>query len=111
MARLKILCLGARKGMWTWPTAGAMCGLGGCMVAAAFGTLLLTLAWAMRDESSGLSLHGIGSILLLATIPLLILGACCLDLVETREEGKNQQSTLKDTEEEASLNGSLSSSP
>jgi hypothetical protein len=59
----------------------------------------------MRDESSGLSLHGIGSILLLATIPLLILGACCLDLVETLEEKKkNQRSTPKDTEEEASLN-------
>jgi hypothetical protein len=58
----------------------------------ASGTLLLIIAWFKGDESSGLSPHGIGSILLLSTIPLLILGACCLDLAEKREE-KNRQSS------------------
>lgn len=103
-ARLKKLYFGARPGMWAWPTSGAVCGLFGGVIAAAFGTLLLTIAWATGDESSGLSLHGIGSILLLSTIPLLILGACCLDLVEKRGE-KNQQSASKDSEGGDRLNG------
>lgn len=87
--------------MWAWPTTGAVCGLAGGVIAVAFGTLLLTIAWVTGDESSGLSLHGVGSILLLSTIPLLILGACCLDLVEKLE--KNQQSTLKHSERGARL--------
>jgi hypothetical protein len=103
-ARLKKLYFGARKGMWAWPTSGAVCGLAGGVIAAISGTLLLAIAWAIGDESSGLSLHGIGSILLLSTMPLLILGACCLDLVEKREE-KNQQSIHKGTKGEAPLNG------
>ena len=39
-----------------------------------------------EDESVGLSLHGVGSILLLSMIPLLIMGAHCLDLLDKRME-------------------------
>jgi hypothetical protein len=103
-ARLEKLYFGARKGMWAWPTSGAVCGLAGGVIAAISGTLLLAIAWVMGDESSGLSLHGTGNILLLSTIPLLILGACCLDVVEKGEE-KEQHSIHKDAKGEAKLNG------
>ncbi|HUQ33673.1 MAG TPA: hypothetical protein VM095_16250 [Pyrinomonadaceae bacterium] len=91
-ARLKKLCFGARRGLWAWPTGGAVCGLAGSVLAVASGTMLLIIAWATGDESSGLSLHGIGSFLLLSTIPLLILGACCLDSAEKRED-KNRRAS------------------
>lgn len=38
----------------------------------------------LGGETSGLSMHGMGSILLLSTIPLLFAGAHCLDLLERR---------------------------
>ncbi len=40
----------------------------------------------LGDESGGMSLHGVGSFLLLSTIPLLLAGGCCLDLLEERME-------------------------
>ncbi len=45
----------------------------------------------LGDESNGLSLHGAGSLLLLSTIPLLILGGHCLDLLENCR-AKSEQS-------------------
>lgn len=85
-ARLKKLYAGARRGLWSWPASGAVFGLVGWAIAAILGTVLLFIAWAVGDQSEGLSLHGIGNILLLSTIPLLTLGACCLDLLEKRME-------------------------
>ena len=89
--RLKKLYVEARRGVWTWQARGAMFGLAGGASAAILGTTLLLIAWIVGDQSKGLSLHGIGSILLLSTIPLLILGACCLDLLEKRAERMSHQ--------------------
>jgi hypothetical protein len=85
-ARLKELYLSSR-GRWTWRATGASCGLAGGMLAATLGTLLMTCAWALGDETGVLSMHGVGSILLLSTIPLLIAGAHCLDLLERGMKG------------------------
>jgi hypothetical protein len=71
---------------WTWQALGAVVGLAGGIIAAIIGTVLSAGAWVLKNEANGLSLHSIGSMLLLSTIPLLILGAHCLDLLEQRME-------------------------
>jgi hypothetical protein len=83
-AHLKELYLASHSVGRTWHATGAICGLAGGCFAAIFGTLLSAGAWALGDETSGLSLHGVGTILLLSTIPLLFGGAHCLDLLEKR---------------------------
>jgi hypothetical protein len=83
-ARLKELYLFTRRGGWTWQANGAVFAIAGGILAAILGTLLSAGAWSLGDESNGLTLHGVGSTLLLSTIPLLVLGAHCLDLMERR---------------------------
>ena len=89
--RLKELCNWSRRSGWTWPAVGAVLGLGGGILAVADGTLLSAIAWARGEGAGVISLHGVGSILLLSTIPLLILGAHCLDLLEGRMGRSPQQ--------------------
>jgi hypothetical protein len=92
-ARLKELYVWSRRDGWTWQAAGAVSGLGGGILAAAVGALVSAVAWVRGDETGGLSLHGVGSLLLLSTIPLLILGAHCLDLLDRRMERSQQAET------------------
>lgn len=88
--RLKNLYDWTRRGGLTWQAAGAVsCNVGG-VLAGAVGTLLSAVAWALGDESGGLSLHNVGGVLLLSMIPLLILGAHCLDLLDRRVERSRQ---------------------
>jgi hypothetical protein len=61
-------------------------GLGGGLLAIAFGAMLSAVAWVRGNETGGISMHGVGSILLLSTLPLLILGAHCLDLLDRKVE-------------------------
>lgn len=84
--RLKNLYVWTSRNGWTWQTFGAVTGLGGGVLAAAVGALLSAVAWMRGDETGGLSMHGVGSILLLSMIPLLIMGAHCLDLLDKRME-------------------------
>lgn len=89
-ARLKELYVEARCAGWTWQAAGAAFGLAGGTVAATLGTLLSAGAWMLGDKSNGLSLHGAGSLLLLSTIPLLLVGGHCLDLLEKQKVQSEQ---------------------
>ncbi len=102
-AQLEKLYFGAHRGMRTWPTGGAMLGLAGGVIAATFGAFLLTIAWLMGDESAGSWLHSVGNILLFSTIPLLILGACCLDLSEKGTE-KSEPPIARDSKKATRLN-------
>lgn len=81
-ARLKTLYGRARRGGWSWQAVGAASGLGGGFLAAVYGALLTTAAWVRGVEMGGLSMQSVGSALLLATLPLLIFGAHCLDLFD-----------------------------
>ncbi len=101
--RLRKLYFGARQGLWTWQASGAMFGLAGGAGAAILGAALLFVAWIGGDHSEGLSLHGLGNILLLSTIPLLILGACCLDLLEKQKE-KSEPPITDDIKKAARMN-------
>jgi hypothetical protein len=71
--------------MWTWQVAAAVCGLAGGILASLTGSLMLAAAWLTGHQDSGLSLYGIGNVLLLSMIPLLMLGAHFLDLSEQHE--------------------------
>jgi hypothetical protein len=55
------------------------------------------------DKSGGLSMHGVGSILLLSMIPALVIGAHCLDLLDKRIERGRQATT--EGEGEAAVRG------
>jgi hypothetical protein len=85
-SRLKELFLWSLRRGWTWQAAGAASGLGVGILAAAVGALLSAVAWVRGGETGGMSLHGVGGILLLSTIPLLVLGTHCLDLLDRKVE-------------------------
>ena len=70
-------------------TIGAVSGLVGGTVCPLFGTLLLAIAWLMGH--TGGWLYTLGSILLLSTIPLLLIGAHCLDLMDDRKMSHQRQ--------------------
>jgi hypothetical protein len=62
----------------------AAIGLVGGLLAALCGALLTAVSWLITDASLAASLHQLGGALLCATIPLLMLGACCLDGIESQ---------------------------
>lgn len=94
--RLKELYLASHRGGWTWQATGALFGFVGGIVAPLLGALLLAGAWVMGNETNGLPLSGVGSILLLSTIPLLLIGGHCLDLLEKRNEKSGRTKTGAD---------------
>lgn len=84
------LIRGRRSSMWTWQISATVCCLAGGILAPLMGSLMLAEAWLTGNQHSGLSAYGIGTVLLLSTIPLLVLGAHCLDLSD-RRKARDQQ--------------------
>ncbi|SRR6266542_665328 len=68
-----------------WRETGAMFGLGGGLFCNVFGLFLTAVAWFMSTGGIAPTLHSIGTVLLLANIPLLMAGAHCLDLVQNKK--------------------------
>ena len=66
---------------WTWKSTGACIGLFGGVIAPLVGLALTALAWFIGDWH-GFHVGRDGAVLLFLTIPLLILGAHCLDLLD-----------------------------
>jgi len=66
---------------WTWKSCGAAAGLIGGMIAPLLGLGLTALAWFVT-RWHGVPLKKTGAILLFLTLPLLIFGAHCLDLID-----------------------------
>lgn len=102
-ARLKELYEWTRLDSWTWQAIGAVSGLGGGILAGAAGALLSVVAWARGDVGNGLSVHNVGSALLLSTIPLLILGAHCLDLLDKLVETGRRPEHAREAETSISV--------
>ncbi len=63
---------------------GAMLGLGGGAVLPIIGAVLLVI----NRFADSRDLHLIGSFLLISTIPLLVFGAHCLDMLEKEQSNK-----------------------
>lgn len=82
-----------RNDGWTLRTVAAGCGLCGGIGVGVLGSIISAVAWFTGPEWHGHLLQRDGTILLFLTIPLLIFGAHCLDLVD-RQKTKNQKSRL-----------------
>ena len=67
-----------------WPVCGAGIGLIGCALAPLFGILLTMVGWLEGNNGYGPLLHKLGTVFFLLTIPLLIFGGYCLDVLEKR---------------------------
>jgi hypothetical protein len=74
---------------WTFKSGAAVCGLCGGVIAPVVGAILTALAWITGPEWHGHLLQRDATILLFLTIPLLILGAHCLDLLDERDPSES----------------------
>jgi hypothetical protein len=73
----------ARGGQWSWRACGAIVGLAGGVVVVFFGSALTAISWF---TGAAAHVQTLGTVLLFLTIPLLILGAECLDLIDKEKE-------------------------
>jgi hypothetical protein len=67
---------------WTWRSGGAVLGLCGGIVSVLLGSVLTAISWFTGPDANGLALQRYGAVGLFLTIPLLICGGVCLDLME-----------------------------
>jgi hypothetical protein len=65
-----------------WRRLGSIFGLGGGLACVLFGSIITASTWFMGTVGYEPWLHKLGTLLLVLTIPLLIFGAHCLDLIE-----------------------------
>ncbi len=79
--------------------AGAVTGLAGGMTAALLGSLLTLAGWLVANDGASHWLTTTGSVLLFLTIPLIVLGACCLDWVEKNKSQRGAK-TNRDNDED-----------
>jgi hypothetical protein len=82
----------------SWEAVSAVCCFGGGIGAALVGSLLTAATWIL-----GAPLHpwvrGIGTALLIATIPLLILAGYCMDWAEREQNESATQESRSDIPE------------
>lgn len=63
-------------------SVGAIIGLFGGAAVSLFGSILTGASWFVSNAPTRQFLSMTGSVLLFMTIPLIVLGACCLDWME-----------------------------
>jgi hypothetical protein len=80
---------------WTWRSAGANFGLGSGIISSIAGSALTAIAWFTGPKWYGFSIQFDGTVLLFLTIPSLIFGAHCLDLMSKLDkEARERRSNL-----------------
>jgi hypothetical protein len=72
--------------VWSWEAAGAVCCFTGGIGAALLGSVLTAASWILGAQLHPW-LHGLGTVLLIVTIPLLIFAGYCLDWEDRRSQG------------------------
>jgi len=70
-----------KKNQWKWQSVGAIAGLGGGIAAFVLTMTLSVFGWLTRDGLAPI-LKEAGFVSLVSVLPLLALGAHCLDLLE-----------------------------
>jgi hypothetical protein len=70
---------------WTWKSYVAVLALGLGLLAPILGSMLTIISWFADPEWHGLSMHRAATTLFVVTLPLLLLGAHCLDLLDQDE--------------------------
>jgi len=71
---------------WNWMSAGAMFGLCLGILSPLLGSLLTAITWLTGPHWHGFFIQRDGAVLLFLTIPLLIFGAHCLDLLDAKDK-------------------------
>ena len=74
------------RGTWTWKSCGAAFGLFGGLIAPIFGSIATVISWFSDPAWHSVTLHQAGTFSFLFAIPLLILGAHCLDLLDQEKK-------------------------
>ena len=69
---------------WRWQSIGAMLGLAGAILAPLLGATLDVITWFVNSQIVTSRLHALSIVLCALPIPLLLLGAHCLDLLEAK---------------------------
>ena len=91
---------------WSWQATGAISGLAGGILFPVLGILLTIIKWLIPLQRASSYLNRLSLVLCVLTIPLLSLGAHCLDLLEAKTENLSpsieQQSAEAATAEAAS---------
>lgn len=71
---------------WNWRSVGAVCGFSLGILSPVIGSILTAIAWVTGPQWHGYFIRRDGTVLFLLTIPLLILGAHFLDLMDRQDE-------------------------
>ena len=77
-----------RRHGWNVKTGSAALGLCGGITTAVLGAIVTAVAWFTGPEWHGHFLQRDGTILLFLTIPLLVFGAHCLDLLDRQSDSR-----------------------
>jgi len=72
---------------WSWRSAGAVFGFCVGIFSGFAGSILTAIAWFTGPSWHGYFIHRYGTVLFVLTIPLLIFGAHCLDLMDKKDAG------------------------
>lgn len=73
-----------RKNPWSWQSACAVPALVGGVIAPFLGGAFDVMTWFVSSTTINSYLHVLSIVFCALTIPLLILGACCLDMLEAK---------------------------
>jgi hypothetical protein len=71
---------------WTWKTGGAVVGLAAGLISPVIGAVLTIITWLTGPHWHRLNLQLHSTIFFVIALPLLLLGAHCLDLIEAQEK-------------------------
>jgi hypothetical protein len=74
---------------WTWKSYGAIGGLLCGLSAPILGSLFTIVSWFSDPSWHGLHLRSAGTVMFAVAIPLMAVGAHCLDLIEKEKKRIN----------------------
>jgi hypothetical protein len=74
------------EGNRTWKSRGVVFGIAGGLIAPIIGSLLTVISWFADPAWHGVHLRTMGTTLFVFAIPLLILGAHCLDILDKQKQ-------------------------
>jgi hypothetical protein len=80
---------------WNWKGVGVVFGLIGGLVTPILGSMVTVVSWFSDPAWHGVSLHQAGTGLFFLVIPLLILGAHCLDLIDQEKKRASKRDPEK----------------
>jgi hypothetical protein len=84
-----------KHAVWSWEATGALFCFAGGIGAAVLGSLLTASTWILGAAQHPW-LHGLGTALLIVTIPLLIFSGYCLDWAERDQKKSATQKSRHD---------------